>query len=799
MLMAKSKPVAPQGSIPDAPPHLPHAKVRTRHRMDALTDRFAIGQPVLRTEDPVLLRGEGRYTDDLNLPGQAHAVMVRSRFAHGVLRGVDTEAAREMPGVLAVLTAADLVAGGINPMPAMVFGQNRDGSTPVKPVRMALAAGKVRYVGEPLAFVVAETRAAAKDAAETVIADIDPLPAVTSARAAAPPGAPLIHDEVPGNLLLDFHYGDSDAVAAAFARAAHVTRLDLVNSRIVVAALEPRAALAEYDAQDGRYVLRVGSQGVIGMRTLLAPVLGIKPEKLRVLTGNVGGSFGMKAFAYPEYVCALYAARLLGRAVKWTDERSDSFLSDSHGRATEVTAELALDADGGFLAVRITSFADVGGVLSNALTLPSTLNIVKNVIGTYRTPLVEVSTRSLFCNTTPVGAYRGAGRPEGNYYMERLIEAAAREMGIDPIALRRRNQIRPDMLPYAAPSGLIYDSGDFPAVLDHALAAADWDGFDARATESARRGRVRGRGIGQYLEVTAPATPEMGGVRFEPDGTVTIVTGTLDYGQGHAAPFAQVLAGRLGVPFDRVRLVQGDSDQLLAGGGTGGSRSIMQSGTAILAAADKVIENGRRAAAEALEAAEADIAFAQGSFVIAGTDRRIGIMELAARAPGALDAGLVSQGVPSAFPNGCHIAEVEVEPETGVVRVVRYTMVNDFGVEVNPMLVAGQAHGGVVQGIGQILGEAVRYDADGQMLTGSFMDYALARADWVPDFTVLSHPSPARTNPLGVKGCGEAGCAGSLPAVMNALADALARLGVRQIDMPATPQRVWQAIRDAAR
>ena len=703
-----------------------------------------------------------------------------------------------MPGVLAVLTADDLRAGSVGPMPANLFGQNRDGSPPHKPVRLALASDKVRYVGEPIAMVVAETRAEAKDAAEAVLPDIDPLPAVTSPRAAAAPDAPLIHDDVPGNVMLDWHYGDSEAVAAAFARAAHVTRLDLVNSRIIVSALEPRAAVADYDAKDGRYVLRVGSQGVMGMRTQVAAVFGVEPAKVRVLTGNVGGSFGMKFPAYPEYVCALHAAKLLGRPVKWTDERSDSFLSDSHGRATEVTAELALDADGNFLAVRITGYAAVGGVVANALTLPTTMNIVRNVVGVYRTPLVEVSTHCMFCNTTPVGAYRGAGRPEGNYYMERLVEAAARETGIDAIALRRRNHIRPDTLPHAAPSGLTYDSGDFPAVLDHALAAADWDGFDARAAESARRGRVRGRGIGQYLEVTAPASPEMGGIRFEPDGTVTIVTGTLDYGQGHAAPFAQVLVGRLGVPFERVRLVQGDSDQLLAGGGTGGSRSIMQSGTAILAAADKVIENGRRAAAEALEAAEADIVFTQGSFVIAGTDRSIGIMELAARAPGALDAGLVSQGVPSAFPNGCHIAEVEVEPETGAVAVVRYTMVNDFGVEVNPLVVAGQAHGGVVQGIGQILGEAVRYDEDGQMLTGSFMDYALARADWVPELTVLSHPSPALTNPLGVKGCGEAGCAGSLPAVMNALGDALVRLGVKHIDMPATPQRVWQAIRDAA-
>jgi carbon-monoxide dehydrogenase large subunit len=776
---------------------------------DLAPHRYAVGQAVSRTEDPVLLRGEGRYTGDLSLAGQAYAVMVRSRLAHGVLRGIEAETTRQMPGVLAVVTARELVAAGIGPMPANVFGENRDGTPVPKPPQMALATDKVRYVGDPIAMVVAESVAQAKDAAEAVLPDIDSLPAATDARAALIPGAPLVHASAPGNLLLDWHSGDAVAVAAAFARAAHVARLDLSNSRVVVCPMEPRAALAEFDTSSGRYVLRVGSQGVFGMRTLLAGVMGVERERIRVLTGHVGGSFGMRYTAYPEYVCAMYAAQALGRPVKWTDERTDSFLSDSHGRASDFTAELALDAEGNFLAVRVTGTANVGAYLSNALTLPQTLNIVKNVVGTYRTPLVEVAIRCAFTNTTPVGAYRGAGRPEGNYIMERLVDAAARETGCDPVALRRRNHIRPELLPYEAPSSVEYDSGDFPALLDRALAAADWDGFAARASVSRARGRVRGRGVGQYLEVTAPASPEMGGIRFEPDGTVTIITGTLDYGQGHAAPFAQVLADRLGVPFGAVRLSQGDSDQLLAGGGTGGSRSLMQSGAAILAAAQQVIENGRRIAAHVLEAAEADIVFERGNFIIAGTDRRIGVMELAAAlrrgialppdVPASLDAGLVNAGVPSAFPNGCHIAEVEVDPETGDVSVERYVMVNDFGVEVNPKLVAGQAHGGVAQGIGQALGEAVCYDENGQLLSGSFMDYALPRAADVPAFTVLSHAVPARTNPLGVKGCGEAGCAGSLPAVMNALADALAQVGVPSIDMPATPERVWRAVQAAQR
>jgi carbon-monoxide dehydrogenase large subunit len=776
--------------------------------MDALSDlapaRFAVGQPVPRTEDPVLLRGEGRYTDDLNLPGQASAVVVRSRVAHGVLRGVDADAARAMPGVLAVLTGADLDAAGIGRMPNHVFGQNRDGAPWPHPRQLALATDRVRYVGDPVAFVVAETVAHAKDAAEAVVAEVEELPAVTDARAAAAPGAPQLYDEAPGNLLLDWQFGDSAAVADAFARAAHVSRLDIRNSRVIVCAMEPRAALAEFDADDGRFILRLGCQGVMLQRSLLAGVLGVPVEKVRVLTGNVGGSFGMKFTCYPEYVCALHAAKLLGRPVKWTDERTDSFVSDSHGRDHDVTAELALDADGKFLAVRVTGFANIGARLSQATTLPPTLNIVRNIVGVYRTPLVEVATRCLFTNTTPVGAYRGAGRPEGNYYMERLVETAARDLGIDPLELRRRNHIGPEQLPYAAPSGQTYDSGDFPALLDHAVALADWDGFADRAAESAARGRVRGRGIGQYLEVTAPMSPEHGGVRFEADGTVTIVTGTLDYGQGHAAPFAQVLAARLGVPFGAIRLMQGDSDQLLAGGGTGGSRSIMQSGAAILAAAERVIETGKRVAAHLLEAAEADISFDAGRFSIVGTDRFIGIMELASwlreapalpeDVPASLDAALVNPGVPAAYPNGCHVAEVELDPETGAVAVVRYTMVNDFGVEVNPLLVAGQAHGGVVQGIGQALGEAVRYDETGQLLSGSFLDYALPRAGDAPGFVIASHPTPARTNPLGVKGCGEAGCAGSLPAVMNAVVDALSRYGARHLDMPATPERVWEAI-----
>ena len=769
--------------------------------------RFAIGQSVSRKEDPVLLRGEGRYTDDLNLPGQAYCAMVRSRVAHGVLTSLDLDAARAMPGVLAIITAADLQAAGIKPMGANVSGENHDKRPVPKPVQWPLATDRVRYVGDPIAAVIAETPKQAKDAAEAVFAHIDALPAVTSPAAAAAPGAPQIHAEAPGNVVLDWKFGDHGLVDAAFARAAHVTKLHLLNSRIVVSAMEPRSAIASFDPTSEGYTLRVGSQGVIGMRNSARAIMGLEPDKLRVLTGNVGGSFGMKGGCYPEYPCLMLAARQLGRPVKWTDERSDSFLSDSHGRDHDHTVELALDAEGHFLALRISGFGNLGAYLSQATSIPSTMNLVKNIIGVYRTPLVSAAVKCMFTNTTPVGAYRGAGRPEGNYYMERLVDTAAREMGIDRIELRRRNHIAPDAMPYKAPSTMEYDCGDFATVLDKALAGADWNGYAERRADSRKRGKLRGLGIGQYLEVTAPAGNEMGGIRFEEDGRVTIVTGTLDYGQGHASPFAQVLVDQLGVPFDRIDLFQGDSDQLIAGGGTGGSRSIMHSGGAIVEASEEVIEKGRKAAAHILEAAVADIEFSAGRFHIAGTDRSIGIMELSeqlrhattlpADIPASLDASLVFKGVPSAFPNGCHICEVEIDPDTGTTEVVKYSMCNDFGVLVNPLMVEGQAHGGIVQGIGQALGEAVAYDEDGQFLSGSYMDYAIPRADNTPEFFFASHPVPARTNKLGAKGCGEAGCAGSLPAVMNAVCDALGDLGIAHINMPVTPLKMWQTIQGA--
>ncbi|HZQ00045.1 MAG TPA: xanthine dehydrogenase family protein molybdopterin-binding subunit [Reyranella sp.] len=775
--------------------------------MDALSDndlalmKFGVGQPVPRKEDPTLLRGEGRYTDDINLAGQAHAVMVRSRIAHGVLKGIDTTAARAMPGVLAILTYADLAAAGFGPMKCAMNIPDRNGQPMKTPPRHSLAKDRVRYVGEAVACVVAETVAQAKDAAEAVELDIEELPAVTTPADALKPGAPQIHDEAPGNLVLDFHHGDGEAVKKAFAAAAHVTRLDIVSNRIVVNPMEPRSAIGSYE--DGRWVLRLGCQGVMGIRAGLArDVLNTTPDKVRVLTGNVGGSFGMKSQVYPEYGPLLLAARQLGRPVKWTDERSESFLSDHHGRDHQRVAELALDKDGKFLAVRLSGTGNAGAYIYPPM--PATTNAVKNVIDVYRTPAMEVSSKVVFTNTTPLAAYRGAGRPEGNYYMERLIDTAAREMGIDGAELRRRNHIAPQQMPYKAPSGMNYDSGEFTTVLDKALKAADWNGFEKRRQQSAVRGKLRGRGIGQYLEVTGPPSKEYGGIRFEQDGTVTMLSGTLDYGQGHATPFAQVLSEKTGIPFERLRLLQGDSDQLKVGGGTGGSKSALVGSQAFLEAGDKLIEQGRQIAAHVLEASAADIEFSRGRFTIAGTDRGIGIMELADKirgglklppdVPQSLDVSHISDNPPFSFPNGCHVAEVEIDRDTGQIDVVRYSMVNDFGTVINPMLTAGQAHGGVVQGIGQALMECAIYDEQGQPVTGSYMDYALPRATDAPFFSIEHHSVPCKTNLLGVKGCGEAGCAGALPSVMNAVVDALSEFGVTHIDMPVTPEKVWRVM-----
>jgi carbon-monoxide dehydrogenase large subunit len=778
---------------------------RTSEAALSLT-KFGVGQPVRRSEDPALVRGQGRYADDISQPNQAYAVMVRSRDAHGIIRAIDTAPAQAMPGVLAVFTAGDLA--GYGPLKCNLPLKNRDGSPIRYTPRPALTADKVRFVGDPVACVIAETIAQAKDAAEAVVLDIEPLPPILKPSEAVKPGAPLVFDAVPGNIALDYHYGDAAKVAEAFARAKHVTRLETSNQRMVVNAMEPRAAIGEYDAAAGKWTLYSTSQGVHGMKTTLMDVLNAPADKVRVITGQVGGSFGMKAAVYPEYICLLHGARVLGRPVKWTDERSGSFMSDHHGRAQDMTVEIAFDENAHILGIRLTGYGDMGGYLAQFGPLLPTGNQVKNIASIYRTPLIEVATKCVFTNTTFVSAYRGAGRPEGNYYIERTLDLAACELGIDRIDLRRRNMIRKSDLPFKAASDMTYDCGDFLGVLKQSLETADYAGFKKRKRESKKRGRLRGLGIGCYLEVTAAPGKELGSIHFESDGTVTIIAGTLDFGMGHATTYAQILTDLLGVPFDRIRMVEGDSDRMTFGGGSGGSRSVMFVGAALTESAAIVIEQGKQIASHLLEASPGDIEFKAGRFTIAGTDRSIGLLDLAARLrtgiklpaglPTSLDVDhVLKDPVPSAFPNGCHIAEVEIDPETGATYVVRYTAVNDLGTIVNPLLVEGQIQGGVVQGLGQVLLEQAVYDTDGQLVTGSFMDYAMPHAHDVPMIDVVSHPVPTKSNPLGAKGCGEAGTSGGLPSVANAVIDALADFGIRHLEMPMTPARIWQAIQQA--
>ena len=780
---------------------------RTTETALSLT-RFGVGQPVRRTEDPALVQGRGCYTDDISLPGQAYAVLVRSTIAHGVLRGVDTEAAKGMPGVLAVLTAADLAGyGGLKTALPL---KNRDGSPIHYVPRPALTSDKVRFVGDPVACVIAETVNQAKDAAEAVMLDIEPLPVVLTPAEAEKPGAPLLFDEIANNIALDYHYGDTDKVNEAFAKAKHVTRLETANQRMIVASMEPRAAIGEYDPAAEKWTLHAPSQGVHAMKTVLMDVLGAPADKVRVLTNQIGGSFGMKAAVYPEYICILHAAKTLGRPVKWTDERSGSFLSDQHGRAQDMTIEIAFDEDAHIQAIRLTGYGDMGGYMSMFGALLPTANQVKNIASMYRTPLIEVAAKCVFTNTVHVSAYRGAGRPEGNYYVERALDVAAEELGLDRIELRKRNMIRKGDLPFHAASAMTYDSGDFLGLLKQTLETADYAGFKQRKRESKKRGMLRGFGVGCYLEVTAGGGKELGAIHFEPDGTVTIITGTMDFGMGHNTTYAQILTDMLGVPFDRIRVVEGDSDRMAYGNGSGGSRSVMFTGAALSESSKIVIERGKQIASHVLEASPSDIEFQAGRFTIAGTDRSIGLMELARRLHGGLKLpdGMPTSlntdhvgdtPVPNAFPNGCHIAEVEVDPDTGHAQVVRYTAVNDLGTVINPLLVEGQMQGGIVQGLGQALLEQAVYDSDGQLVTGSFMDYAMPRAHDAPMITVGSHPVPTKTNPLGAKGCGEAGTTGGLCAVANGVVNALADVGVRHLEMPMTPARIWQAIEEAKR
>ena len=745
-----------------------------------------------RIEDEALLRGRGRYAADAKQPGQAAGWFLRSPHAFAGIRSIDTRQAAAAPGVLAVLTAKDIAAGSVaRPVP-----QAGKGGAPLKsPHRAALAGERVLYVGEPLALVVAETRAAAQDAAELIEVDYAPLPAVSDLRRAVAPGAPQLFPEAPGNIALDWTMGDApELVDAAIAKAAHVARLSLVNQRIVVASMEPRGATAGFDAASGALTLRVGSQGVNLLREQLIAILGIDRAKLRVTTEDVGGGFGMKAPAYPEYVALIEASRRVGRPVHWMSTRSEAFLSDQQARDTITEIELALDQSGRFLALRVRVLAAMGAYVTSHGAFIATSNFARCLSSMYRIPRIAAEVKCVFTNTVPTGPYRGAGRPEANYAIERVIDEAARLSGIDRVELRRRNLIAPGEIPYKAPVGVTYDSGDFPALLEKALARADVAGFPARRRRSEAAGRRRGLGISCFLEHAGGAPNEGAGLAFRGDGKVTLDLATGPTGQGHATIFGRLVAARLGLAESQVAVRNGDSALDVAGTGTVASRNTMTTGSASLKAIELVIEKGRRVASHLLEAAEADIDYAAGAFRIAGTDRSVTLLEVAAKAAAAgepLDAKAKVE-VPQSFPNGCHVCEVEIDPETGTVTLASYVAVDDCGVALDEVMVEGQVQGGVAQGIGQALWEDAAYDDEsGQILAGSFMDYTMPRADDLPAIDGMLHPVPCRTNPLGVKGTGEAGTTGALAAVMNAVTDALGTV----IDMPATPEKVWRACR----
>lgn len=762
--------------------------------------KFGLAQPVKRVEDSRLLRGAGQYTDDVPGEGALHLHVLRSPHAAATITGIDAEAARAVPGVVAIVTGADLAAEGIAPIPCMVPIKNQDGTPRAQADRPALAQGAVRHVGEPVAYIVAETAQAARDAAELVDVRYDTKPSITDLASAMSDSAPRVHDDAPANRVFDWAVGDAAKVDELFAAAAHVTKLRIVNNRIVVNSLEPRAARAEFDAASGRWTLTTNTQGGWLLKDCLAgAVFKVEPAKFRVITPDVGGGFGMKLFVYPEHVMVCHAARKLGRPVKWTSERSEAFLSDTHGRDHITIGELALDADHRITAMRVTDTANMGAYLSNFGPFIPTLAGTKVLASVYGMKAIHARVFGVFTNTVPVDAYRGAGRPESNYLVERLIDAAARELGIDRAELRRINMVPASAMPFTTAMAQTYDSGDFHKVLDHALDMIDWKGFPARRAKSAAAGKRRGIGMAYYLEATGGAPEERAEIRFTRDGHVDVYVGTQSTGQGHETAYVQLVNDRLGIDPDKIRVRQGDTDTIPQGGGTGGARSLYSEGQAIALTTATILEKGRKAAADHLEAAEADIVFQDGAFRIVGTDRAVDVITLAAELHGdqgnALDTAEIAKIEKHTFPNGCHIAEVEIDPETGVTSVLRYLVCDDVGTIVNPMIVRGQVHGGVAQGLGQALLENTAYDPEsGQLVAGSLMDYALPRADDLPDIEVEFVSVPCASNPLGVKGAGEAGAVGSPPALINAVIDALAVDGIREIDMPATPERVWQAI-----
>jgi aerobic carbon-monoxide dehydrogenase large subunit len=760
---------------------------------------------VRRFEDIRFLTGRGRYVEDVAVPGEVHAYVLRSPHAHAMIEWIDTLATRATPGVLGVFTEADLRVEGVGPLPCIAQVSTVDPM--IVPPRYALARGRVRHVGDPVALVVAESRDRARDAAERIAVEYRPLGAVVDGPVALQPGAPAIWDEAPGNLSYRFQKGDQTATSAAFAGAAHIVEIECVNNRVVPAPIEPRAAIGNYDAAADCLHLLLTGQGVHGIRNQLAEsVFHLPLERIQVAAPDVGGGFGMKNFVYPEWVLVLWAARRLGRPVKWVAERAEEFVSGTQGRDNHTAGRLALDASGRFLALEVSTVANLGAYLSSNGPGSSTNSPATAMGGVYAIPAIFMEVRGAFTNTVPIDAYRGAGKPEANYLIERLIDLAARRIGSDPVSLRRRNLIAE--FPYHSALGMEIDCGCFAGNLDDALVRARDEDFAARRAASAARGRLRGLGVGCFLE-TARGTPNEGAeIRFDPDGGISLILGTQSNGQGHETSYPQIAAAMLGLPLDAFRLVQADTRAVKSGAGHGGARSMHQGGTALVRTAEMVIEKGRAIAAGLLQANAAEVVFSAGRFKVQGTEREMDLLAVARAAsdpanlpdglmPG-LDSYVFNQSDVFTFPNGCHVAEVEVDPETGVVTLERYTVVDDYGRLINPMLTKGQVQGGVAQGIGQALLEHTVYDAgSGQLLSGSLMDYALPRADDLPPFDITLAELPTSANPLGVKGSGQAGCIAAPQTVINAVVDALSPLGIDHIDMPATPERVWRVIRAA--
>ena len=770
--------------------------------------KFAVGQPVRRVEDERFLKGEGRYVDDIVLENMVHAAFVRSPFAHANIGKIDTSVAADMPGVIKILTYRDVKKAGLGALPTLTAVDGVDENGIAVPQRFALTGDVARFVGDPVAMVIAETQAQAVTAAEVVMVDYDDRPAVVDLKSVLDRKTGLIHAKLKSNRAYHFHKGDKAGADKAFASANHITRLTFINNRVAPSAVEPRGSIGDYDKTKDQLVLHVSGQAVHGQKSQMADaIFAVPPEKIRVVMPDVGGGFGAKNFVYPENVMVMLAAKLVGRPVKWIAQRSENFLSEIHGRDHLTTAELALDGDGNFIALKIDTRANMGAYLSSYATIIPTSASWVSMGGNYRIPLVSMSVDAVFTNTVPVDAYRGAGRPEAAYLIERLVDLAAFETGRDPIQLRRQNFIR--QYPHKMALGMVIDCADFEGTLSKALTVHDADGFARRRKTSERKNRLRGLGVSSYLEVTLGTPSDFAEIRFEDDGTVSLMTGGQSTGQGHETTFKQIISSELGIAPGKVRYITGDTDVIKTGGGHGGSRSLMVIGSAVLTTSHEVVSKGKLAAAHVLEASAKDIEFKSGKFSIIGTDRVIGVLELAARLRAIAES--LPEGIPKtlssartwkrkqfSYPNGVHICEVEVDPDTGKTEITGYTVVDDFGRIINPLIAGGQVLGGAVQGIGQALLEGVTYDETGQLLTGSFMDYCMPRADDLPPIGVqFNQDAPTNSNPLGVKGAGEAGATGAPPAVVNAVMDALKPLGIGHIDMPLMPLKVWQAIRAA--